>query len=322
MTLEDAAIYQEKNFGFSGLDHDLVNHEHRLAHIVLASLCVYNPKLRMLMPEIDSETGFLKQSGYNGFLNGELYVSAVEGFIELLIRQVKTRYVSNVSTHDIKGLNEGQTEPTEHGDSIKPNNTHEHNLRILDYMETHLAELIEEPVNLDDVMEAALDLFNLTVHRFKHQLNNNFPAWLLASISKSKISVAEVKKHYGWGNGELGNMVNGNPEATKLRSTIRSNGEEKKELKNKWGERNTRTQAPEESAITDMLLKLKPLYDYIDDAQPENSDHVMNLIKTMKIRDLHILIVGAETSSNYFSKCGVPPIKTDTKKAAELTAAF
>ena len=87
MTLMEAIRFHNKNFRFKFQD-GYVPLTHELPHQLLAIICVYNPRFSFLLPSIDPKSGFLRPNGYNGFSDGEDFVTSIEhGLLKAIIYQ-------------------------------------------------------------------------------------------------------------------------------------------------------------------------------------------------------------------------------------------
>jgi len=78
LSVLDSIALQDSLFGFSGPDDRNADFFHGMAHACFEALCVHDAEYAHFLPNKDPKTGFLKPFGYNGFMNGEFYVVAIE----------------------------------------------------------------------------------------------------------------------------------------------------------------------------------------------------------------------------------------------------
>ncbi len=87
MNLLQAIRYHNQTWGFKFQD-GYVPLTHEIPHQFLAIACIYNPQFSFLLPSIDPNTAFLKPNGYNGFSDGEDFVTSIEhGLLKAIIYQ-------------------------------------------------------------------------------------------------------------------------------------------------------------------------------------------------------------------------------------------
>jgi len=123
---------QDELFGFSGTDNRLATFIHGMAHNGFETLCAHDPEYEEFLPQIDATTGFLKPFGYNGFMNGEFYVTAIEKLLSSWNHDFEK--AKQLAHRSAKELIRAQTY---HTPSLK-----------LDNMAWHLAGLHETPISI------------------------------------------------------------------------------------------------------------------------------------------------------------------------------